>query len=907
MVYTHNTHLNSLIFQIVNNTFADNTYGNWIAILTGLRGTWSTEFPLELKDDWSMWFDSYPFIWQQFNSQGYATFFAEDRADIATLNYMGKLFGFKTQPTDYYFRPFWIDVEERINFKQSKFGCYQGQINTKIQLDYLSQFLDIYKDKKKFVWWWSTEMSHDSFNAISSMDDIYLNFLKQNEKKLENSVVVLFSDHGNRYDSIRETIVGRYENRMPFLGVKLPKSLNEFNPELIKMMKANSQKMTTQFDLHAFLNSLLNKEWDTKVSERRAYSLLHEHPNNRTCLNAQIPATYCPCNQEIILSVDQAQDAINVLMRLLNEKLKNFSNFIKNDKKYKCMPFSLKEVSYVSLTVPSSSILIDQQTGGKDLPKNINVIYRIMLQMASPSNALIEALLEKNLGTGFVSWRSRRFHVVILLMMGITFFVFSRTHLSITMICMVNSTAINSLSKSHYNSPIEQRGKIESKCLAADINQTTQSIAIVESSGQFVWPPYVQHLIFSASFWGAFISILIGGVLADRTSPKNLCLIAAIGYAICSATFPYLAQNYGHYPVVLSRFVMGVIGEGVLPPSANAILSAWIPNEEKGIALAFFTTGVQLSSIFGVPVAAHFCDNSFLGWQSVFYLCSFCLLVWVIPFYFLIENSPRKARWLGVSEREFLKKKLKNYFANKTEKRKIKVQWMKLFKSPAFLSLLFCKFVANIYNTFTTIYLPSFYKETLYVDVISNGFMSSVPFVFQVLFKIGAGYVSKELQVRNILSSTQAVKICQLVSGIGVTIGFFMIPFVIDCERPYITVILVTFVSSCFGVSASGFLTSSLTIVASSHIGKITAISQFISIIGRILTPFGIIFLKKESSSQTSWNLILITIGSMWLLASITFAYFGNAEEIEFDQTEDKDNDAKNIQIEEIQNILTAA
>ena len=45
------------------------------------------------------------------------------------------------------------------------------------------------------------------------MDDSYAKFFESNKENLKDSIVLVIGDHGNRYDSIRETVVGRLESR----------------------------------------------------------------------------------------------------------------------------------------------------------------------------------------------------------------------------------------------------------------------------------------------------------------------------------------------------------------------------------------------------------------------------------------------------------------------------------------------------------------------------------------------------------------------------------------------------------------------------------------------------------------------------------------------------------------------
>uniref|UniRef100_A0AC34QR95 Uncharacterized protein n=1 Tax=Panagrolaimus sp. JU765 TaxID=591449 RepID=A0AC34QR95_9BILA len=238
---------------------ADNTFNNWLAILTGKLGTKTREFDAELPDEFHLWFDDWDFIWKNYSKHGYATFFAEDRVDIATFNYMGKQNGFRRSPVDHYFRPFWLSCYWSLTFRRSTTGCYDRRPLHEIQFEYLSEFLKGYENKRKFAWWWTQDLSHDDLNKIGAIDLDFREFLEKHEKLLEKSIVIVFSDHGHRYAEIRETVIGRLEARLPFLTIRIPKELREKHSWIVENLKLNSKTMTTQYDLHQTLLHVLDK------------------------------------------------------------------------------------------------------------------------------------------------------------------------------------------------------------------------------------------------------------------------------------------------------------------------------------------------------------------------------------------------------------------------------------------------------------------------------------------------------------------------------------------------------------------------------------------------------------------------------------------------------------------------
>uniref|UniRef100_A0A0N5BL60 MFS domain-containing protein n=1 Tax=Strongyloides papillosus TaxID=174720 RepID=A0A0N5BL60_STREA len=506
----------------------------------------------------------------------------------------------------------------------------------------------------------------------------------------------------------------------------------------------------------------------------------------------------------------------------------------------------------------------------------------------------------------FINLKRRRFQVILLLMVGIAVMAYTRTNLGITMTCMVNSTAIASVDKANPDlTSNKTKVKIPEQCINNNNINKTIKVSVTDYGGSFIWDQQIQNLIFSGTFWGSLITVLPAGFLADRTSPKNLLLSAAIAYAICSATFPFLATNFGYIPVIVSRFIMG-LGEGCLPPAFNSIIANWVPTSEKAIALSIVTTGIQISGTVGNPISAYLCASS-LKWDSVFYLCTIILLIWSLFWSIFVQNRYTKDKWIGDKEKKYLECNMSNQRSNKIRK-EFSIPWSAMVTSLPFLSVMSCKIVANIFNVFITMYLPTFFKETLYLNVIDNGFYSSVPFIAQAVVKISWSMFVGKMQKEGKLTSTQTVKLSQLVSGIVVGLCLAIIPFVIDCTRPYKALILTILTSSGFGISASGFLTSHI-IIAPAMIGVMTGISTIAAIFGRISTPWLILSLKRTDTPE-DWNSIAWIIGSLWFTTSLFFAIFGSGEPQTWGKFEDTNNNNNNYvtialnEIEEEEGVL---
>jgi hypothetical protein len=63
--------------------------------------------------------DHLPFLWYEYEKQGYLTMFQEDAPSMAIYNYLKN--GFRYKPTDLYVRPFWVQHTKFRNGKLTKF------------------------------------------------------------------------------------------------------------------------------------------------------------------------------------------------------------------------------------------------------------------------------------------------------------------------------------------------------------------------------------------------------------------------------------------------------------------------------------------------------------------------------------------------------------------------------------------------------------------------------------------------------------------------------------------------------------------------------------------------------------------------------------------------------------------
>lgn len=283
------------------NKVADNTFVNIVPMMTG-------HFVEELPWDESMIktpFDNFTFIWKNFSQAGYRTLYAEDAPKIAIFVYQKE--GFHEAPADYYNRALALAMETHSSVWNHKHHCVADQLETDMLLHYVTDFSRQFRAKPHFGFTFITRLTHDNVNDAGAADEPHLNFLKtfRAEGHLNNTVLIYYSDHGNRFGEMRNTYVGKAEERLPFLFLVFPDWFPSRYPGLYKNLRINSNRLTTPFDVYETLKDVLY--FDGKAKEYflkdRGISLFSQIPEERSCSHAHILPHWCMCMQRRRLSL----------------------------------------------------------------------------------------------------------------------------------------------------------------------------------------------------------------------------------------------------------------------------------------------------------------------------------------------------------------------------------------------------------------------------------------------------------------------------------------------------------------------------------------------------------------------------------------------------------------------------
>lgn len=274
--------------------------------------------------------DYCPFIWNDFQNNGYITVFAEDAPKISTFNYLRE--GFEERPTDYYLRPFILEAEKVLSTtKQSALpSCLGFRHEGEYVLDYALELTNRFNSTPYFGFFWTNTFSHNNIKDSSSMDDKVVEYLRKLE--LSKSVIFFFSDHGMRFGPTRMSPLGHYEERLPFMFIHLPTVVKQKFPNLEQNLRSNENQLTNPYDIYMTLQTILNLSTGRKVVKSQGcpncQSLFEPITYNRGCDDIAIGHHWCMCHD--FLTYDPNQNLAKYLANLTIFEINNFISSYKD-------------------------------------------------------------------------------------------------------------------------------------------------------------------------------------------------------------------------------------------------------------------------------------------------------------------------------------------------------------------------------------------------------------------------------------------------------------------------------------------------------------------------------------------------------------------------------------------------
>uniref|UniRef100_A0A914DR20 Major facilitator superfamily (MFS) profile domain-containing protein n=1 Tax=Acrobeloides nanus TaxID=290746 RepID=A0A914DR20_9BILA len=387
-------------------------------------------------------------------------------------------------------------------------------------------------------------------------------------------------------------------------------------------------------------------------------------------------------------------------------------------------------------------------------------------------------------------------------------------------------------------------------------------------NGELVISKADQGLIFTSFYAGGLAIVIPGSYLCDRFGAKKVVLIGAMVNVIGTFITPSVAKFFGAWALILLRFIMGC-GQGVLVPCMNVLIAHWFPLAEKSTAIAIATTGNQFSVIVAMFATAELCQ--IIGWPFAFYTYGVVGLMFCLIWLLWVYDTPAKAKKISTNEINFIRGGGPKSDGKINPKL---VPWRSILSSMVVWAIALSSFSQNFMTVGIVTYIPAYYQSVLRMDLTSNGVMSALPFIIQLLTKILFAAIADTLKARKLMSHTSVTKLFNLIGSIGSGISILLLTFC-DC---YSAVWAILLINAAVGLS-SGFIpgyNTSIVCVAPRFTSSVASFSRLLGQIASVASPYMIGFVVKKGTRE-EWQFSFYVISFILIASGILFQFYGSA------------------------------
>ena len=262
----------------------DNSLPNVMAMVTGDELYWTLMRWITTKGKDP---ETLPMIIGMFRDWGWNTVLFEDM-----LNWGGSAMKYNTKisnPWNMTYNDVWRHLKDSTN--------HNNPIKTVMDMHLT------YKDIPSVIHTHLSEYLHNNINMAKNYDEDIAAMLTNlsNENILDETFFLIMGDHGYRGTTFSNLKQGMIENNMPGLIIIPPKHFAERHPDWHKNLKANSNVLTSHYDIHHMFRDILGLAGGREEIARAYKDLkkfgasLFSPLGRRSCTEAGVLLEFCSC------------------------------------------------------------------------------------------------------------------------------------------------------------------------------------------------------------------------------------------------------------------------------------------------------------------------------------------------------------------------------------------------------------------------------------------------------------------------------------------------------------------------------------------------------------------------------------------------------------------------------------
>ena len=232
-------------------------------------------------------------------------------------------------------------------------------------------------------------------------------------------------------------------------------------------------------------------------------------------------------------------------------------------------------------------------------------------------------------------------------------------------------------------------------------------------------------------FVGYAIFEVPSNMLLQRYGARAWLTRIMFTWGLVAACMAFVQSDASFY---FMRFLLGVTEAGFFP-GVVYYFTQWLPNHERGRAMAVFLSGSAIASILSGPITGALLlieGGGLHGWQWMFLIeggasMLFCVVVWNV-----LDSTPADARWLSPEQREALTAVIAAEQELRAANRPAHVSALTLLRDPQIV--LFCLIYFAIQLTIygATFWLPTIIKKMGHFNDFQVGLFNTIPWIIAI-------------------------------------------------------------------------------------------------------------------------------------------------------------------------------
>jgi len=379
-------------------------------------------------------------------------------------------------------------------------------------------------------------------------------------------------------------------------------------------------------------------------------------------------------------------------------------------------------------------------------------------------------------------------------------------------------------------------------------------------------------IVFSIYTYSYTLMQIPVGSLLDK---YGVAWVTRIGMTVWSFLTIILAFLQGKLLLYIVRFLIGLTSASAFPAASKAT-ALWFPQNERGLANSLFDSAAKFANVIGAPLVA-FLVTTF-DWRAAFLTIGIINVLFTVFFWMYYEQPDRHKR-ISKEELHYIQKHNAVSEEDISERTLIALKAMLANRKAWGLMIGFTGY-GYTFNLLLT-WLPTFFKETYGMDIMSSGLFTAVPWLISTVSGIVVGGWLVDFLIQKGHSNT---KVYQTIIAIGMSLGFAFLGAVFTHN---ITIAIICISVGLAGISATAPVGWSIS-ADIAPVGSISLLSSMVNLANNLFGGIIAVSLTGYLVDVTgSFTLSFLVAGFVLLLGLVFYlAVLGDIKRIQIDKQE---------------------